>query len=134
MPRIRARSSRKLSDDQHGMLMGHMYTLVGPADRALFGLSEPEVIAYLFGSEAGMRETWRAFRHQLIGECVDQNGPGTRPAAWWKYDAPDAPRTPPSSRAEQRSLLEKMGLIGVHERQRMAVTRPTRPDPDLVVN
>ncbi len=130
MPRIRSRAARSLSDDQHGMLMGGMWPLIGPADRSLFGLSEPEMVVRLFGSEQGMREAWRVFRHQLIAECVDQQGPGTRPAAWWRFDCPGGPREEPP-RDQQRLLLERMGLIGVHERQRLQVTRHVRPDPDL---
>jgi hypothetical protein len=130
MPRIRSRAARGLSEDQHGMLMGGMYVLLGPVDPALFHVSEAERIAYLFGSEAGMREIWRIFRHQLIAECVDQHGPSTRPAAWWRFDSPSAPRKEPSL-DEQRRLLEQWNLIGPNERKRLQATHRARPDPDL---
>jgi hypothetical protein len=118
------------------LLMGHMEALLGPVDRRLFGMREPEMIDFLFGGEAGMREVWRIFRNALISECVDRHGPGVRPAAWWKYDAPGAPRTTPYWR-DQPAMLEQWGLIGPNERElgrqleRRYLARRARPDPDL---
>ncbi len=118
------------------LLMGHMEALLGPVDPALFGLTEPEMIDRAFGGEAGMREAWRVFRHQLISECVDEHGPGVRPAAWWRFDCPGAPRTPPHWR-DQPALLEQWGLIGPNEQElgrqleRRWMALRARPDRDL---
>jgi hypothetical protein len=38
-----------------------------------------------------MRKAWEELRHELLPEWIREH-PGTRPYAWWKFDAPEPRR------------------------------------------
>lgn len=40
-----------------------------------------------FENEDAVREYWQAYREDLLAEWVERN-PGSRPPAWWRFDAP----------------------------------------------
>ena len=52
---------------------------------------DPSRIAELkfFFSDAELRALWEQCRDEILSAWVSQN-PGTRPPAWWRYDAPRA--------------------------------------------
>lgn len=41
-----------------------------------------------FETEQDRRRAWEAHRDEIMARCR----PGQRPAAWWRYDAPERPR------------------------------------------
>ena len=62
----------------------HRGELTGPEWISLaFGHVDGDAI---FSSDEDRHEAWLAHRHEDLVSC-----PGTRPAAWWEYEADDAP-------------------------------------------
>ena len=63
-----------------------------------FDSMEGRAPGFPFRSDDHRRQLWRENRHRLIDKDVgDDDGlvkrePGTRPAAWWSYDAPEPRR------------------------------------------
>ena len=66
------------------------------------------------------REVWCDLREQLLAEWVSEH-PGTRPFAWWTYDAPE----PLGEGESQVQYLTRLGLMDANERRRLdAETSP----------
>jgi hypothetical protein len=86
-----SRRSRRLSIPEH------MNLTLGPSPR------RPAV----FASDAERRAVWMQHRDELIGQCT-----GTRPDAWWCYDAP-IPY--PKDRQYEEATLFEAGLLAPDE-------------------
>jgi len=65
-----------------------------------------------FESEQEEREAWERHREALLAECAAERPARWRPAAWWKYEAPE-PRNKDEPEAEQ---LARLGLLTPEER------------------
>ena len=71
--------------------------------------------ASAFESDDARRTAWRTHSTELIA-MVD---PGSRPWAWWKYDAPEAPLP----RESERDYLARHGLLTEAEQRRLETAR-----------
>lgn len=60
----------------------------GMPDYLLSGIAPDGAEALLFlGDSAACRRTWRDLRDELLPDWIREH-PGTRPWAWWEFDAP----------------------------------------------
>jgi hypothetical protein len=66
-----------------------------------------------FWDEPERGNDWRAVRDDLLRDWIQEH-PGTRPAAWWKYDAPKqaAPKVPKWHRGEMVEPRRRIGGAG----------------------
>ena len=64
--------------------------------------------ASAFGTDFARRAAWHAHKAELL-PLVD---PGSRPWAWWQYDAPE----PVLAREPERAYLERCQLLSTDER------------------
>ncbi|HKX00130.1 MAG TPA: hypothetical protein VJN43_20490 [Bryobacteraceae bacterium] len=71
----------------------------------------PKGAASSFDAEESRRRAW----HEHAAELTPLVDPGSRPWAWWKYDAPE-PRLP---REAQTAYLLRCGLLTEKERTRL---------------
>jgi hypothetical protein len=96
-------------------------------------VGRPYAIPFLEGGE------WAARLWSEYGEAVTlrhiAKHPGTRPANWWRYDAPE-PRD--SSAETQLAYLQRLDLLSAEEEARVHVrprlARPTAPASPLSDN
>lgn len=73
-----------------------------------------------FGDDATRRRAWDLHRERLIAEHV-REFPGTRPHAWWLYEAPPTHRPRESSVGfDERPVLEALGVLADNERTALA--------------
>lgn len=88
---------------------------------------------YVFASEAERREAWERHREQVLAK---PHNPGTRPGAWWKYDAPERPLQDEG----QEATLYRLGLLTPEETVLLSRVKPWPPrqgtgrDPRLVLS
>jgi len=68
-----------------------------------------------FASNASRRAAWRSHSHEVM-RLVE---PGSRPWAWWEYDAPE----PTLPRESQFDYLVRCGLLTKEERARLPKAR-----------
>jgi len=61
--------------------------------------------------EAFAREAWEQYRDQILAEWITKR-PGTRPWAWWEFDAPEEPRRDEA----QYDYLDRLCLLTRDER------------------
>ena len=75
--------------------------------RIMFRLCEPYLgrPGYPFADDAHRRRVWFDNRNELLSEHISRR-PGTRPSAWWTYEA-DEPR---QLRGVYRDLIEQNGI------------------------
>lgn len=70
---------------------------------------------------AEIRRIWRDCRESFIARWIDKH-PGTRPWAWWQFDAPDEPlrvvgeRHGMKQHEPQADYLDRHGLLTEAER------------------
>jgi hypothetical protein len=69
--------------------------------------------APVFANDAERRQVWMQHRDELIGQCT-----GTRPDAWWCYDAP-IPY--PKDRQYEEAALYEAGLLTADEVARLTM-------------
>ena len=75
------------------------------------GMSEDD-IKRRYGSDAILRERWRACRTEMLPKQGDADNedrvrPGTRPWAWWRFEAKETvPKTPAEQLKRLRQLKE----------------------------
>lgn len=60
---------------------------------------------------AARRAAWRKFKAALLREWIAER-PGTRPAAWWLFDAPE----PREEHESEAAFLERLDLLTADER------------------
>ncbi len=132
MPRtIRGRHVKHVGAPLHEDQLGHLQH--GPA--GVFFHDAPAMLGYgtrtfPFKDEEHRRQLWAEHREQLLAykfgftmdEKLGPREPGTRPAAWWNYEAP-GPRLPGETQPE---ALDRMGLLSDDERKAIARARAQR--------
>lgn len=86
-----------------------------------------------------MRQDWEANRDELLAEWVATN-PGTRPLAWWEFDAPAGTRREtidgsphPFDRPERESLRQKWHSEHPHMNYDTGFLRLYRGTPAITV-
>jgi hypothetical protein len=79
----------------------------------------PYAIPFLEGG-AWAQRLWREFGAMITERHIGKH-PGTRPANWWRYDAPTRRD---SSTETQLAYLRRLDLLTAEERQRVAHVRP----------
>lgn len=88
MPRV----TRKAKHRREGITPAHIEQLLTGHDffNQAFGrtLFHPSTPAHAYDA---MREAWEDLRDELLPAWIAEN-PGTRPWAWWKFDAPEPRR------------------------------------------
>jgi hypothetical protein len=94
---------------------------------------KPGAIPYLEGGEWA-RSLWSEYGEAVTLRHIAKH-PGTRPANWWRYDAPE----PRDSLAEtQLAYLQRLDLLSAEEEARVHVrprlARPTAPASPLSDN
>ena len=102
MPTTRRRRSRgriaPLADEaRHYLFTGQ------PAD---WEGCDPFVEFFVFPTRATQRTVWQTHRDELLPGWVSKS-PGTRPWAWWEFDAPRCPSLP-GCESDDFSLRERM--------------------------
>ena len=70
----------------------------------------------VFADNADEREAWTAHRDDIQREHIERM-PGTRPCAWWRYDAPH----PRDEKIHETIQLHELGLIGAAELEALTV-------------
>ena len=93
---------------------------------------------WVFKSEEERREAWEAHKDKIMGEWRENNSPGTRPGAWWTYEAPENIfKDNRRSRELEIKYLIEWGLLEPWEIKALefqSKTKPlpqTRPEPAL---
>src|SRR5690242_15024366 len=70
-----------------------------------------EAFALQYGPEGvvrlTLRQAWEEHREDVLAEWTKKH-PGTRPSAWWQWDAPE---DAPSNRETQAAYLRRHGLL-----------------------
>ena len=89
----------------------------------------PGAIPFLEGGEWA-RSLWREYGDGIVARHIAKH-PGTRPANWWRYDAPERRD---SSTETQLAYLRRLDLLTDEERERVPHVRPrlrrsTEPSP-----
>jgi hypothetical protein len=96
-------------------------------------VGRPYAIPFLAGGEWAAR-LWSEYREAVTLRHIAKH-PGTRPANWWRYDAPE-PRD--SSAETQLAYLQRLDLLSAEEEARVHVrprlARPTAPASPLSDN
>jgi hypothetical protein len=71
------------------------------------------------------RRLWKEYGDGIVERHIAKH-PGTRPANWWRYDAPERRD---SSTETQLAYLRRLDLLTAEQRERVAHVRPrlTRP-------
>ena len=77
------------------------------AEQYLDLLLGPQESSAAFASEQARRQAWRESR-AVLQPLVD---PGSRPSAWWDYDAPE----PAGPRETAPEYLARLGLLSADE-------------------
>jgi hypothetical protein len=86
----------------------------------------PYAIPFLQGGEWAQR-LWKDYGEAITARHIAKH-PGTRPANWWRYDAPERRD---SSSETQLAYLRRLNLLTAEERERVAHVRPRLARPRL---
>src|SRR5262249_31755939 len=84
----------------------------------------PFCVPFLEGGQWAQR-LWKEFGAEITQRHIHK-WPGTRPANWWRYDAPTRRD---SSTETQLAYLRRLNLLTAEERQRVAHVRPRLARP-----
>ena len=78
-----------------------------------------------FWDEPERERDWQAARGEILADWIREH-PGTRPAAWWAYDAPKqaAPRVPKWRRPEMVEPRQRIGGTGAPSWEKYPATLP----------
>jgi hypothetical protein len=106
--RTRRRQQRKYHDGHVAHLRyGNEFI---PGD----GFGTPETAAEVEAITAELKTAWPEMRTQVMFEHIEQL-PGTRPAAWWQWDAPE----PRNQQLHEPEQLTRLGELQPGERSRL---------------
>src|SRR5262245_44588070 len=87
---------------------------------------KPGAIPFLQNGEWA-RRLWNDHGAEITQRHIAKH-PGTRPANWWRYDAPERRD---SSTETQLAYLRRLDLLTAEERERVAYVRPRLARPRL---
>lgn len=85
MPRVRRRAKRRRT----GYTDAHVYQLLSGHDFFGSAFGRDDLVSRC--DLGAMREAWRELRAGLLADWIAEH-PGTRPYAWWTFDAPERRR------------------------------------------